>query len=270
MTVSSVGDENLGTQDVNSVSARDSRTFRALPLRPNGIAWGLLAVAGIGLMYAGRHLTFFYDEWAFILTRRGGSVNTYLDPHNGHLVLFPVIVYKLLFGLVGLRHYWPYRLIEVALHLLCCWFVYVLARRRLGPALALAPLALILFMGTAWQVLLWPFQIGYIASVAGGLGALILLDGGQRRDGAVAALLTWAVISSGVGLAVVVASAVWLLVHRDPWRRFWVIAAPLVILGSGISAGAAAKRRPVTRCSARRSTWRVLPLGRRPGSPASI
>ena len=201
------------------------------PLRPNVIAIVLLAVAGIGLLYAGRHLTFFYDEWAFVLTRRGGSLNTYLDPHNGHLVLFPVLVYKALFALFGLRHYWPYRLAEVALHLVCCWFVYVLARRRLGATLALAPLALILFMGTAWQVLLWPFQIGYVASVTGGLGALILLEGERRHDAGVAALLTWAVVSSGVGLAFVVACAIWLLANRDPWRRFWVIVVPLVIFG---------------------------------------
>ncbi len=72
--------------------------------------------------YAGRHLTFFYDEWAFILTRRGGGLGTYLDPHNGHLALFPVIVYKVLFATVGLRHYTPYRVVEIALHLLAASF----------------------------------------------------------------------------------------------------------------------------------------------------
>ena len=231
MTASSVGAKDPGTGEAGTVSTRDRGVLQAPPLRPNIIAGAMLAVAGIAVLYAGRHLTFFYDEWSFVLTRRGRGVNTYLDPHNGHLVLFPVVVYKVLVALFGLRHYWPYRLVEVALHLLCCWFVYVLARRRLGPTVALAPLALILFMGTAWQVLLWPFQIGYIASVTGGLGALILLEGERPRDAVVAALLTWAVVSSGVGLAFVVACAVWLLAHRDPWRRFWVVVVPLVVFG---------------------------------------
>ncbi len=59
----------------------------------------LLCGCGVLLLYAGRHLTFFYDEWSFILQRRGGGVDTYLNPHNGHLVLFSVIIYKLLFAL---------------------------------------------------------------------------------------------------------------------------------------------------------------------------
>jgi len=36
--------------------------------------------------------------------------------------------------------------------------------------------AILLFMGTAYQDLLWPFQISYLGSVAGGLGALALLE----------------------------------------------------------------------------------------------
>src|SRR5436305_3106217 len=45
----------------------------------------LLFAAAVVLLYAGRHLTFFYDEWDYVLGRRGSSVAAYLDPHNGHL-----------------------------------------------------------------------------------------------------------------------------------------------------------------------------------------
>src|SRR5437764_12946962 len=103
------------------------------------IVLGLLLCAGaVFLLYAGRHLTFFFDEWSFILVRRGGTVGTYLDPHNGHLVLFGVVVYKVLFKLVGLHHYLPYQLVLVALHVLCCWLIYLLARPRPGRWLSLA------------------------------------------------------------------------------------------------------------------------------------
>src|SRR5205085_4124271 len=128
-------------------------------------------VAGVLLLYAGRHLTFFYDEWDFVFQRRGGGLNTFLDPHNGHLVVFPVIVSKLLFAISGLRHYVLFQLVAVVLHLLSCGLLYVLLRRRLGAWFALVPVSLLLFMGTAWQVLLWPFQISFLTSVAGGLGA---------------------------------------------------------------------------------------------------
>jgi hypothetical protein len=189
---------------------------------------GLLA-AGLLLLYAGRHLTFFYDEWNFILERRGGGLGTYLDPHNGHLSLFPVLVYKALFATVGLRSYLPYRLVQILLHLGCGTLLYIIARRRLGPLWALVPTALLLVLGSAWEDLLWPFQIGYFGSVLGGLGALTLLDGASRHRGWAAACLTLAIISSGVGIPFVVAAAALMAVQRAPLRAYWVIAVPLLV-----------------------------------------
>jgi hypothetical protein len=180
----------------------------------------------------GRHLTFFYDEWTWILGRRGGSLATYLDPHNGHLSLFPVIIYKILFGLVGLRHYWPYRLIDVVFDLTSAALVYVLAARRLGRWLALLPAVLLALLGSAWQDLLWPFQIGFLGSVAAGLGAFVILDRRQPSrgtDGAATALLIYAVGSSAIGLAYLVAAAVMLVAQRAPWRRLWIVAVPAAL-----------------------------------------
>ncbi len=192
----------------------------------------LIVLAGALLIHYGRNLTFFYDEWNFILQRRGENVGTYLDPHNGHLSLFPIVVYKLLFALVGLRHYTPYLLVDIALHLLSSYFLYVFARRRLGPWLALLPTALLLFMGTAWQDLLWAFQIGYLGSIAGGLGALVMLDNrSARSDRLACAALVWSVTSSGVGIPFLIACAVALGVERGSWRRLWVVAVPAVLFG---------------------------------------
>ena len=195
----------------------------------------LLVVAAVVLLYAGRHLTFFYDEWNFILMRRRSGVGTYLDPHNGHLSLFPVVVYKILFATVGLRHYTAYRAVDVALHLLCAGLLYVLLRRRIGAWPALVPTALLLFLGTAWQDLLWPFQIGYLGSVAGGLGALTLLDSPRSRtlsDAAAAGCLIWSVASSGVGIAFLCACALLLIAHGSAWRRLWIIALPTVLFAA--------------------------------------
>jgi hypothetical protein len=190
----------------------------------------LLLLAAVLILYAGRHLTFFYDEWNFILQRRGGGVDTYLDPHNGHLVLFPVIVYKVLFALVGLRHYTPYLAVMVALHLLSAGLLYLLVRRGLGPWLALAPTALLLFMGSAYQDLLWPFEISLLTSVAGGLGAMLCLQRRSRRwDGAAALLLAWSLTGSAVGIPFLAAAAVVLIAQRGPWTRLWVVVAPAAL-----------------------------------------
>lgn len=212
-------------------SRRPASSIAAERIHPASAALGvLLLAAGLLLLYAGRHLTFFYDEWAFVFTRRGGIINSYLDPHNGHLVLFPVIVYKVLFSIFGLRHYTPYRVVGIGLHLLCGALLYVLVARRLGPWLGLVPAALLLFMGTAWQDLLWPFQMGYLASVAGGLGALVALERQDTLGDAVAsALLIVAIGSSGVGIPFLVACAVAVIAQRGSWRRLWVIALPALI-----------------------------------------
>jgi hypothetical protein len=191
---------------------------------------GLLVVGFVVLMLAGRHLTFFYDEWDLILRRRGGSVGSYLDPHNGHIVLFEVLIYKALLATVGLRHYWPYQAINALLHLACVSLVFVLARRRTGGWTALALAALLLFMGSASQDLLWPFQIGWFDSVAGGLGALALLERpSARRDLGAMCLLITSLSGSAVGIAFLVAAFVLVLCDAGRWRRLWLIVVPAVL-----------------------------------------
>ena len=160
----------------------------------------ILTIAGVALLLAGRHLTFFYDEWTWILTRRGGAIGTYLDPHNGHFSLVPVAIYKLLFATFGLRHYTPYRIVGVAFHLASATLLYVLVSRRLGPWLALVPVTLLLFMGTAFLDVMWPFQIGFLASTAAGLAALALIDE-PRSDALATVALVVSVASSGIGIA---------------------------------------------------------------------
>ena len=201
---------------------------RMRQIEPATTALGaLLLAAGVLLLYAGRHLTFFYDEWGFILHRRGGGLDTYLTPANGHLSLFPIVVYKLLFATVGLSHYTPYRLVGVAMNLLCGALLYLLVRRRLGPWRALVPTTLLLFMGTAFQDLLWPFQTGYFTSVAGGLAALALVERRDARgDTWASVLLVWSLTGSGVGLAFLVSCAVMLIAQGGPRQRAWVVAVP--------------------------------------------
>lgn len=194
----------------------------------------ILFVASAALLFEfSRHLTFFYDEWNFVLQRRGGSLATYLDPHNGHFSLFPVVVYKILFKLVGLRHYTPYIAVLIALHLLICFLLYVFVRRRLGPWLALAPTCLLLFMGTAYQDLLWAFQIGYLGSIAGGMAALVLMENRTLRSNWLACgALVWAITSSGTAIPFVIAVAVWMLADGTWRERWWVVLIPALVFGA--------------------------------------
>ena len=95
------------------------------------------------LYQSGHDQIFWYDEWAFLLGRRGGDLATYLEPHNEHLSLVPIAIYKLLLGATGMDGYGPYRLTLVVLDLLCALLLFVYAERRVGGWLALGAAALL-------------------------------------------------------------------------------------------------------------------------------
>jgi hypothetical protein len=201
---------------------------------------GLLVVAGVLLIYAGRHLGFFFDEWNVVLDRHSGGLSSVLDAHNGHPLVLPAIVYRVLFELFGIDDYTPYRLVPVALHLVASGALYVLASRRIGPWAALVPTALLLFLGSGYDDLLWAFQMGYVGSIASGLLALVLLD--RRRDdtttgrgtveNALACLLLTAAIAwSSIGIAFFACVAVELALDARGRRRLWIVAVPVVLYG---------------------------------------
>jgi hypothetical protein len=191
----------------------------------------LLSLLAFLLLYRkGFGTTFYYDEWNFLMNRRDWTIGTFLEPHNEHLSLVPIVLYKLLFVTVGIDDYAPYRVAVLLAHLLCVALLFLLVKRRVGDVLGAIAVVPILFLGTAWQDLLWPFQIGYLASVAAGLGMLLALE---RRtlvgDIAACVLIAVALASSSIGLPVVVLAAVELLARRDPLRRLWLVAAPVAL-----------------------------------------
>ena len=204
----------------------DLRALLARPAAPRvACLIGLLA-AGLFLFIDGHGRTFWYDEWAFVLGRRGSDLGTFLEPHNGHLSLLPIAAYKLLLAFAGMDHYWPFRLTVIALHLVCATLIYVYAERRVGGWLAFAAAIPILFLGPAWEVIVWPFEMAWVASLAAGLGALLMLDRGDRRGNVLASiLLTLAVLSSGLGIAILIGAMAETILRRP--RRPWVVAAPL-------------------------------------------
>lgn len=191
----------------------------------------LFSLLAFVLLYRkGFGTTFYYDEWNFLMNRRDWTVGTFLEPHNEHLSLVPVVVYKLLFVAVGIDDYAPYRVAVLLLHLLCVTLLFLLVRRRVGDLLGAIVVLPILFLGTAWQDLLWPFQIGYLASVAAGLGMLLALE---RRtvggDTAACVLIAVALASSSIGIPVAVLAFVELLARRDPLKRLWLVAVPVTL-----------------------------------------
>ena len=77
----------------------------------------------------------------------------------------------------------PYAIVSTASFLASVMLLFLYLRRRVGDWLALAGVLPLLFMGTASEVLLWPFEMSFTASMATGIGALLALERGDgRRD----------------------------------------------------------------------------------------
>ncbi len=195
----------------------------------------LCAVAFWEIMRAGRGLFFFGDEWAVLLHRRGLSPDTFLRPHNEHVIAIPIAVYKLLLQVFGMTSYRPYQVAVALVHLITCVLLYLYARPRLGPWIALVPTALLLFLGSAWEDILWPFQISFIGSVAFGLAMLLAFD--ARRDVLAALALLGSLFCSGLGLPVLVIAAVEIALDPQRRRRAWVVVVPALAIGVAVLAG---------------------------------
>src|SRR5437764_284108 len=68
---------------------------------------GLIVLGAVLLLVQMRGLSFFQDDWDFILRRRGFSAHVLLTPHNSHLMLVPILVYKALLAVFGAGSYAP-------------------------------------------------------------------------------------------------------------------------------------------------------------------
>jgi len=168
------------------------------------------------LAWMGRDMTFYHDEYEFIL-RRELSLDGLLTPHNEHLSATLVLLYRVLVGTVGSASYWPYLAVTLALHVVVALICYVVVRREAGMAWALGAMAVVLLLGSGGDDILWAFQSGTIGATAAGMAAVVVAP---RRPAVAATLLTIALATSGAGLAFAAGTALHLLLTRPralPW-----------------------------------------------------
>ena len=167
-------------------------------------------VVGAAILVLTHTYSFYFDEWTFILTAPDWTWSTYLQPHNEHPVMLLRLIYAAILSTVGLRSYLPYMAVLLALHAASAVLLFELVRRRAGDLIAIACAALFLVLGAAWENLLWAFQIGFVGSVACGLGMLLAIAGPSTRRRLVTAalLLAGSLMFSGIGVCFVVAASV--------------------------------------------------------------
>ena len=199
----------------------DPRRPRGLA-RPDLIFMILVPLSSVAVLWLGRGLTFFSDEWAFIADRSLGDPSTWWAPHNEHWSTLPILAYRALVETVGLRTYVPYLALVIVLNVIVAFLVRRHVQRRAGAWAGLAAGGLVLFLGAGFENLYWGFQIGFVGATALGLGALEVLDRPHTawRAAALVAFLVAGVMTAGVGLFFLAIVAAELLLR--PERRRWI------------------------------------------------
>ena len=190
----------------------------------------IAVVAFFGILWLGRGMTFFADEWA-VVAERPISIDSFLRPFNEHWLGVTTLVYRLLLERVGLTSYIPYLGLLLILHVVVIFEVYVLARRTAGAVVGVLAATVVAFLGSGFENLYWAMQIGFVGAIALGLGAVILLDGhtSRVRFAAASLLLTIGVMTSGFGLFMLAFAGLDLIL--DPARRRRVVA---LLLPTGV------------------------------------
>ncbi len=201
------------------------------------------------LIYLGRGLWFFSDEWAFLLNRRELTLAAVMRPHNEHWVALPVLLYRGLFAVGGLTNYWPYYLTALTFHTAATVAGWLVLRRFGMPPLPalLAGLSLLL-MGKASTQLFNAFQIGWTIPILLFLVVLVLLDRTEptsRRDRWASACLALAMPFAGISISLVAGTAAALVIRRQLrrallvtgpalasyalWRAIWGVSPPITL-----------------------------------------
>ena len=192
-----------------------------------------LAAAAVIIFVLGASRWFiFADDEDFLIRRSAFDLGGLFQPHRGHWVTLPVLVYRAVFWLFGLD-YRAYLVVLVVAHLGTAALLRLIMRRAgVGPWPATAVAAVLVLFGPGGEDILWSFQITFVGAIAFGLIQLVLADhdgGLDRRD--VLGLLAGAaaLMCSAVGPAMVVAVGMAVLLRRG-WRIAAFHVVPLATL----------------------------------------
>lgn len=204
---------------------------RWLPWFPWLILGLAMVCSATAVLWVTRGEGFLGDEWGFYASYPGLDLNEMLGPRGGHLVVVPILLYKGVFKLWGPSDV-AFRLILVALVLLCGGLVYEYVRRRVGGWLALGPAVLVLSFGAGGETYASTLGITPLLTIVAGLAMLLCLERRDRVGDIGACLLLAAGLATygpAVGFLAGATAVILLAGVRPEWRRTWVFAVPLLL-----------------------------------------
>lgn len=184
---------------------RASKREWALPFAVFG---SVELVAAVAIPYIARHMWFYHDEWDFLADRTGGNLGDLFRPHNEHWSTLPILAYRGLWQLFGLRHYAPYLMLDVLLHLMVGALLLVILKRcGVRPWLSVSAALMFVLFGSGYQDIAHAFQIGFVGSLVFGFAQLLFADHQgalDRRDWLGLAAGAAGLLCSGIAVPMVV------------------------------------------------------------------
>jgi hypothetical protein len=210
-------------------SARQQRDIAPLGVP---LHWLSLVAAFVYLLWENRHQWFYLDDWAMIADRGivGHHFQGLWEPHNEHWSTIPILIYRGLFAVFGVRTYLPYVVVLILLHLLTVHLLWrIMLCSGISDIVAACACAIFAILGSGWENVTWAFQLSVIGSIAMGLVALLVAPQAGafgRRDVWVSVLGIISLLFSGVGITMVVIIGVTTLLRRGVKSAALTIAAP--------------------------------------------
>ena len=180
----------------------------------------------------GSHLTFFIDDWDLLLHRRGFNAGAFLDPHVNHLIVGPAALWKAIEATFGMDSQIPYAMPRSTLFLASvrysCSSTSAPARRGVARSRRRTP------RSCSWEP---HTRISSTSSKSvtsarwrSGSARCSAFERGDTRGDVLACLLLLASLAfAEIAFAFAAACVVTIALGRWPWRRAWVVAAPLVV-----------------------------------------
>lgn len=210
-------------------AAMDQATRNA----PYLLLTGALLASTILVLALSADITFFGDTWATLMNRRDLGPDTLFVPHNEHITVMQVLLQSMMLPIFGMSSATPEFVVLTIFLVVVAILLFVYVEHRIGPWPALLATSIVLFLGPAWEVLLWPFEIGFAGSMLFGLGMLLALEREDRRGDLIASgCLLAALAFSSLGIPFIAAAAVDILLkrrERGVWRRAMVFAVPVLL-----------------------------------------
>ena len=203
------------------------------PDRSSAIAkWvfaGALVGTGIFLLVGFTRLWFSLDEWDFLAHRGLRLTNMGIFyPHNEHWVTIPLLVWRGIFNIVGVRDYWLYALPLILAHLATVYLLWrFMLRHQVEMWTATFLAVAFAVVGVGSQNLIFAFQLTFVGSVAFGMLAIDAIE--TDRTWLAPLWLVGSLMCSDIGIPMIVACGLVALAQRKLREAAIAVGPPIFI-----------------------------------------